>query len=218
MEKEFWITRWAQQEIGFHLPEVNPHLLQHWTTLTPHPNHHVFVPLCGKSRDMVWLRQQGCTVLGVELSDLAVTAFFAENGHTPQAIPHPSFDSHEADGIRLLCGDFFDLTPEDMADVTVVYDRASMVALPPDMRTRYVQHLIHILPAGAQILLVTFDYPQAAMSGPPFAVSPDEVLEHYRAHADVRLLAQQDVLAENPRFQQRGIDRLFENIFLIRKY
>jgi thiopurine S-methyltransferase len=175
----------------------------------------VFVPLCGKSLDMVWLRQQGCKVLGVELSSIAVQDFFRENGQSPAHAISGKFESCEADGIRILCGDFFDLSKEDLANVSAVYDRASLVALPPDMRERYARHLVDILPSGTQILLVAFDYPQTEMQGPPFAVSVKEVEALYGKYADVRLLAQEDALPQNPRFRQRGMSRMEESIFLL---
>lgn len=215
MKKEFWLERWEKAEIGFHQDEINPYLLQYWQEIAPAKGGEVFVPLCGKSLDMVWLRQQGCTVLGVELSAIAVQDFFRENGQTPTHASSGKFDSCEADGIRILCGDFFDLGKEDMAKVSAVYDRASLVALPPEMRERYARHLVEILPPATKILLVTFDYPQVEMDGPPFAVSVSEVEALYSQYAEVHLLAQADVLAQNPRFQQRGLSRLQENIFLL---
>jgi thiopurine S-methyltransferase len=89
------------------------------------------------------------------------------------------------------------------------------VALPPEMRENYAQHLASILPRGTKILLVTFDYPQHEMQGPPFAVSVNEVNTLYGKYAEIRLLAQEDVLYQNPRFKQRGVTRMQENIFLL---
>lgn len=215
MKKDFWLERWEREEIGFHQSEINSHLRQYWQELHLTSGGEVFVPLCGKSTDMLWLRKQGHSVSGVELSDIAVQAFFVENEYTPHHVAHRKFNACEADGIRILCGDFFDLSTDDVAKVKAVYDRASLVALPPDMRERYVQHLVNILPPTTQILLITFDYPQTEMSGPPFAVSADEVAALYSEHAEVRLLAELDVLAQNPRFQERGLTRLKENIFLL---
>lgn len=215
MKKDFWLERWEREEIGFHQGEVNSHLRQYWQELHPTSGGEVFVPLCGKSIDMLWLRRQGHSVLGVELSDIAVQAFFAENGYTTHRVAHEKFNVCEADNIRILCGDFFDLSKDDVAKVKAVYDRASLVALPPDMRERYANHLVSILPSATKILLITFDYSQAEMSGPPFAVSADEVKALYSKHAEVRLLAELDVLAQNPRFQERGLSRLQENIFLL---
>lgn len=215
MNKDFWLERWERAEIGFHQNEINPHLHQYWQELHLAGGREVFVPLCGKSLDMVWLRQRGHPVLGVELSPIAVQDFFRENGQTPSHVSSEKFDCCKAEGIRILCGDFFDLGKDDLAKVSAVYDRASLIALPPDMRERYARHLASILPPGTQILLVTVDYPQAEMSGPPFAVSVSEVEALYREYADIRLLAQVDALAQNPRFQERGLSRLQENIFLL---
>jgi thiopurine S-methyltransferase len=215
MKKDFWLERWEREEIGFHQNETNPYLRQYWPELRLASGSEVFVPLCGKSRDMLWLREQGHPVLGVELSAIAVQAFFKENGYIPHHEISEKFDCCEAEGIRILCGDFFDLGKDDLAKVSAVYDRASLVALPPEMRERYARHLVNILPPATQILLIAFDYPQPEMPGPPFAVSAGEVEALYRGHAGIRLLAQLDVLAQNPRFQERGLSRLQENIFLL---
>jgi thiopurine S-methyltransferase len=83
------------------------------------------------------------------------------------------------------------------------------------MRERYAQYLVNILKSGTQILLITFDYPQAEMQGPPFAVSVKEVEALYGKYAEIRLLAQEDVLAQNPHFQQRGMSRMEEHVFLV---
>ncbi len=215
MKKEFWLERWERGEIGFHQDQINPFLHQYWQELRNSHRGEVFVPLCGKSQDMVWLRQQGCEVLGVELSSIAVEDFFRENGQLPTHAISGKFKSCEADGVRILCGDFFDLSKADLANVSAVYDRASLVALPPDMRERYARHLVDILPPATQILLVTFDYPQAEMQGPPFAVSVNEVEALYDKYAEIRLLAQKDALQKNPRFKQRGVSRMEESIFLL---
>jgi len=213
MEKDFWLERWERQETGFHQDEVNPHLREHWPGLHLPEGSKVFVPLCGKSRDMLWLREQGHAVTGVELSPLAVQAFFEESGLPARQTRGERFNCCEADAIRILCGDFFDLTSDDLAGIEAVYDRASLVALPPEMRERYARHLLGILPPATRVLLVTFDYPQTEMPGPPFAVSPQEVERLYRDRARISLLAQTDALAQNPRFRERGLSRLQENIF-----
>ena len=146
MEKNFWLERWEREEIGFHQNEINPYLRQYWQELHLARGSEVFVPLCGKSRDMLWLREQGHSVLGVELSAIAAQAFFKENDCAPQHVTGGKFERYETDGMRILCGDFFDLGKDDLAQVGAVYDRASLVALPPEMRERYARHLVSILP------------------------------------------------------------------------
>jgi len=218
MHKDFWLERWASEKIGFHQDAVHPYLSDYWHDLQltgRGQDTQVFVPLCGKSHDMQWLRQQGHPVLGVELSDIAVRAFYRENGYLPQQFPHEKFVCYEADNIRILCGDFFDMGKDDLANVPVVYDRASLIALPPEMRERYARHLVSILPPAAQILLITLEYPQAQMPGPPFSVSAEEVAALYQPHAEIRLLATLDVLSQNPRFENRGLRQLQENIYLL---
>ena len=217
MTKDYWLERWEQDEIGFHQDSVNPYLLEYWETLQLTAGSRVFVPLCGKTRDMLWLCAQGHSVLGVELSARAVQAFFSEN----QLIPNHDgssdkrFDHYAANGVHILLGDFFDLNKQDLSKIRAVYDRASLVALPPETRRRYANQLCNILPSGNKILLVGFDYPQSEMQGPPYAVSPEEVTALYQPNADVHVLTQIDVLADNPRFQQRGVTRLVESVYLL---
>jgi thiopurine S-methyltransferase len=215
MKKEFWLERWEKEEIGFHQNEVNPYLIHHWQDLHLDNCKEVFVPLCGKSMDMLWLSDQGFLVHGVELSNIAVQSFFQENGFIPAHNSFNKFDRYEAGQIRILCGDFFDLEKTDFANVKLVYDRASLVALPPELRERYALHLINILQPGTQILLLTFDYAQIEMSGPPFAVSVEEVEKLYHKRAEIRVLARHDVLAQMPRFKERGLSRLHENVILL---
>lgn len=218
MQKEYWLDRWKRKDIGFHQNEINPYLGQFWQSLRLAPGSMVFVPLCGKSRDMLWLRQQGHAVLGVELSIVAAQAFFTESGLIPHCVMHDQFTSLKACDIDILCGDFFDLHAIDLTKISAVYDRAALIALPPEMRKRYVDHLLHILPSGVHILLITLDYPAHEMPGPPFPVTIDEVTALYRSSAVITLLSQQDVLAANPRFKERGLTRLQENIFLLKTY
>jgi thiopurine S-methyltransferase len=215
MDKEFWLERWVRDEIAFHQDAFNPHLRRHWPRLNAAHDARVFVPLCGKSLDMRWLREQGYAVLGVELSAIAVEAFFGENRETPRRFEDARFKHAVADEIHLLCGDFFDLAQDDLKDVGAVYDRASLVALPPSLRARYVEHLLNLLPSKTPILLLSFDYPQAEMQGPPFAVSAEEVKALYAPRAKVDLIEQLDALENFPRFRERGLSRLYENIYCI---
>lgn len=215
MEGEFWLERWARQETGFHQRNVNAHLRSFWPGLGLAAGDAVFVPLCGKSGDMTWLHARGHPVLGVELSSLAVTAFFSENGLAPQRRRQGVFDVAESDGIRIFRGDFFDLTADDLAGMKAVYDRAALVALPPTMRERYAAHMTEILPPGTPMLLLTLEYPPAQMQGPPFSVPPSEVEQLYSPRGDVLLLRRDDVLSENQRFAERGVTALYACAFLV---
>lgn len=213
MDPAFWLERWQQNQIGFHQAEINAHLQDFWGVLGLAHGSLVFVPLCGKSRDMLWLRAQGHAVLGVEISPIAVNDFFRENGLAPQRRHEGAFERCTADGLEIRCGDFFALTSGDLAAVAGVYDRASLIALPADMRVRYAQHLQHILPPRAEILLITVEYAQAQMEGPPFCVQQAEVERLYRERYAVTVLYTKDVLAENARFRERGLSALVEKVY-----
>ncbi|NDU85144.1 MAG: thiopurine S-methyltransferase [Ferrovum sp.] len=214
MENSFWLERWERSEIGFHQPLVNVFLRRYWTAIAS-PHERVFVPLCGKSLDMLWLRDQGHPVLGVELSDIAAIGFFFENHMTPLEVKLPGFDSRRVEQIEILCGDYFDLGKTHLDGVGVVYDRAALVAFPPELRESYVEHMARILPTQARMLLITFDYNAHEMQGPPFAVSPDEVTRLFSPLGTVRHLETHDALADNPRFRERGASRVEEHVFLI---
>lgn len=215
MDHAFWHERWQLNLIGFHNETINPHLQTFWSRMNVAKARQVFVPLCGKSLDLLWLRAQAHEVIGVELSPLAVRAFFAENDLEPTASQTAGFTVHEADGLRLYCGDFFALTPDQLGDVGAVWDRASLVALPPEMRVAYAAHLQRLLRPECQILLVAFDYAQCEMQGPPFSVQKHEVEALYGHWCDIEWLGSEDVLTREPHFRQRGLSALDEQVYLL---
>lgn len=215
MQPDFWHERWQRNQIGFHQDRINPYLRQFWPALSLAPGSRIFVPLCGKSRDMLWLRAQGLEIVGVEISRLAVEAFFEENDLRASVTTQGAFRVYEAEGIRLYCGDFFDLTAADLAGVSAVYDRASLVALPPEMRPAYAEHLLGLLTPGTKTLLVAFDYPQHEMDGPPFSVQEPEVRMLYERACDIRLLHSEDILDREPRFRDKGVTRLQEKVYML---
>lgn len=215
MHPDFWHERWQRQQIGFHQASVNFYLQQYWPRLAPAPGSRVFVPLCGKSADMLWLRAQGYQVAGVELSPLAVAAFFDENGLVAQVRRQGAFEVHEADGIAIYLGDFFALAPADLADVAALYDRAALIALPPAMRPAYVAHLQRLLAPGTRALLVAIEYDQAEMDGPPFSVPETEVRALHADRAEVERLYAADILDQEPKFRDKGLSRLQEKVYAL---
>lgn len=213
MQAGFWHERWEKQQIGFHLEEVNPYLRQHWS-LVQKAGAAVFVPLCGKSQDLLWLRSQGHPVIGVELSGRAIADFFREND-----LPEPLITQAgglirwEIEGLVLYEGDFFQLRPEMLAGVQQVYDRAALIALPPEMRRSYISHSRKLLSEPVNQLLITLEYAQSQMDGPPFSVQEAEVLKHYGDRYQVEALCRDDVLADNPRFRDKGLQQLYERVY-----
>ena len=217
MQAEFWHERWQRNEIGFHEAAVHAGLQKYWSTLGLPSGCEVLVPLCGKSIDMHWLAERGHRVLGVELSALACAAFFEEAKLAVRVRSDGRFQLFESGPYRLLCGDFFDLTATDLAAVRGVYDRAALVALPPEMRRRYADVLRLRVPAAAPILLITFDYEQQLMAGPPHAVSLDEVHALYASAFKIQVCDDSGRIEPPARLKERGLTWLAElNIALTR--
>lgn len=199
MEADFWHERWAEREIGFHQQEINSFLQRYWSKLELPRESRVLVPLCGKSTDMVWLAQQGHSVIGVELSEMAVQEFFEELKVAPAVDETGPFKRYAVDNIELLVGDFFALTAQDLADVAAVYDRAALVALPPEMRRDYAKLLTSLLPAQVQALLITFEYRPGDAEGPPFSIAADEVDSLFQDRCNISKL-------DSQYFDLRGVD------------
>lgn len=214
MEPHFWHDRWQRQQIGFHQAQINPLLVKHWSALKVDAGA-VFVPLCGKTLDLHYFVQQGHPVLGNEFNILAVEQFFAESGLTPDITPSAELTQYQAQQYRLLLGDFFALTPAQLADCRAFYDRGALVALPEQMRQRYAQHLSKIIPTGCKGLAVLLDYPQEQLDGPAFAVSPAWLNTYLGDAFTIEQIASYDVLAENGKFVQNGVSWLNENVFVL---
>nr|WP_283160979.1 thiopurine S-methyltransferase [Xanthomonas nasturtii] len=217
VDTDFWLQRWQQGQTGFHQQEVLPLLQKHWPALQVPQKARVLVPLCGKTLDMHWLAAQGHRVLGVEISPLAVTQFFDEAGLQPQRHSSAAGEHFIAGPIEIVCGDAFTLDAGVLADCTVVYDRAALVALPADLRRHYLQTVYAHLPTHCHGLLVTLDYPQAKKAGPPFSVDGTEVHALFDADWQVELLENRDILAQEPRFRADGVTALSTAVYRLRR-
>lgn len=215
MEIEFWQQRWLDDQTGFHLDQVNPYLADYWSALNLSSNSTVLVPMCGKSLDMRWLVAQKYKILGVECSEKAVEEFFAEQNIKQQVDSYKNYSRHRSDNYKLLLGDFFKLDKEMLSEVSAVYDRASLVALPEQMRKQYVELLVNELPDTVTMLLVTVDYKQSLMTGPPFSITDEEVQSLYSDHFKIEILHQKDVIEEQQRFKDRGLDYMIERVYKI---
>ncbi len=180
MEQQFWHDKWARNEIGFHQPKPNGLLVKNLKSLDLQQAARVFVPLCGKTLDIGWLRDQGHHVIGAELSALAIKDLFHDMGLTPKVTDLGTLQLYAAERIEIYVGDVFDLSPDQTGPMDAIYDRAALVALPEGLRDRYADHLIHLSACAPQLLL-SFEYDQRSMSGPPFSINADEVNRLYAA-------------------------------------
>lgn len=192
MDAAFWHGRWAAGDIGFHEGEPNALLRAHWHRLALASGQRVFLPLCGKTRDIHWLLEQGYRVAGAELDQGAVEALFDELGMTPAVQQRGALRHYQAPGLDIFQGDIFALDKQTLGAVDAIYDRAALVALPPPLQRRYVAHLSDIA-GGAVILLNTFDYDQRQLDGPPFSIPASAVNHHFDSRYRVSALHSREV-------------------------
>lgn len=173
MQAEFWKARWHEGKIGFHEGAPNAFLARHALRIVD--RRRVLVPLCGKTEDLAFLAAHNHEVVGIELVEDAVRAFFSEHGATPEITRRAPLTIYTAGAITIIAGDLFEVTEADVGAIDAIYDRAALIALPAAMRRRYIEHLHMLVPARTKSLLVTLEYPQDKREGPPFSVSEAEV-------------------------------------------
>jgi thiopurine S-methyltransferase len=186
LDREFWLKRWAEGEIGFHESAVNRQLQRYIFSLCC-AGGHVFVPLCGKSLDIGWLLKQGFKVSGVELSESAISELFEGLGIRPQVSKFKNFTAYSADSITIYNGDFFALSSQHLGNVDCVYDRAALVALPRSMREKYTKHLQLISGKATQLVIIVC-YGQQKLTGPPFSISKNDLETYYKKSYELVLL------------------------------
>lgn len=213
MDSNFWHQRWERREIGFHQPEGNVQLRRFWPGLELPAGTRVLVPLSGKTPDMAWLAEQGHPVTGVELSGVAAREFFAEWGVEPARDRHGGLDRYRTAGLEILVGDFFALDSQVLAGAGAFYDRAALIALPPELRRRYAGRLCSELPADAAGLLITLEYDPAEMEGPPFSVAGEQVQALLGERFRIRELHRAPALGPDDPLRKRGLTALTEVVY-----
>ena len=213
MNHAFWNERWQQGQIGFHLGQPHDWLVAAERRFPSRSR--VYVPLCGKTVDLVWLRDRGHEVIGCEFVASAVQDFLKEQGLTAETERRESPDGgvhecHRTPGLSVLQGDALTLNPQILGGpVDVIFDRAALVALDPDCRRRYVDGLHRLLRPGGHILLIAFAYDQSRVSGPPWSVDAGTIDTLFGDRFSIETVA---VRSEegNPRFQAAGVPAMEE--------
>lgn len=200
MEKNYWLGRWERGETGWHQSEIEPALVQ-W--MDGKPPSRVFVPLCGKTKDMKWLLDQGHTVVGCELSLQACEAFFSENKIDFTTEPHSGFTLFKGERIRIFGGDFFSLSSSEVGAIDRLYDRAALIALPNETRVRYVRHLLALIAESTknpdfEFLQIILERTPSDTQGPPFSISPEEIRTHYGSRFEIGEISREKVDATSP--------------------
>ena len=214
-ENNYWLEHWERNSIGFHKSAVNSLLVQNWPALKLAKNTVVLVPLCGKSLDMIWLAQQGHEVIGIELSPIACEDFFTENKLDYKKESKNNFTCYISNKIKLYCGDFFKLTTDDLPAISAVYDRAALIALPKELRKKYVGHLLKLLPPHSQLLLITHTSPDI-IPGPPYSVDLAEIKDLYGTRLTIKELMDSKREEIEPHLMKKGHQEIQDFVYLLK--
>lgn len=215
MQSEFWHNCWQHQRIGFHQYEIHPLLPVVFSQLNWDQSKAIFAPLCGKSLDLWWLSQQG-KVIGAELSQLACQQFYQQQNQLFSVSVQGDFQHFSHPAVDILQGDYFALTSEQLGEIGLIYDRAALIALPLQMRIDYVKQLKRLCPGPVSLLLLSLEYPQEEMSGPPFSVTEPEVRMLFDFAASVELVALRNMTGRPFAQRQFNVSMLVEKAFWIR--
>jgi thiopurine S-methyltransferase len=187
MDKEFWNLAWNEGRTNFHQEQFNEKLVKYFPQLNPRPGQRILVPLCGKTKDLLWLHQLNLHVHGIEFYQNAVESFFKENNFSPiKKIEEKEYIQYSYKNILISCGDFFKLGENETYNF--IYDRAALVALPFELRKKYAKVIKRSLQNGGQYFLVVYEYDQTKIDGPPFSVDANEIHDLYQNDFTIKLL------------------------------
>ncbi|MBU1619017.1 MAG: thiopurine S-methyltransferase [Gammaproteobacteria bacterium] len=214
MQSEFWLHCWQQQRTGFHQYEIHPLLPVVISQLSWDQSKAVFAPLSGKSLDLWWLARYG-KVIGAELSELACQQFYQQQNQSFSVSAQDDFQYFSHQSVDIWQGDYFALKPEQVADIGLIYDRAALIALPAQMRIDYVQQLKALCPGPVSLVLLSLEYPEHEMSGPPFSVTEQEVRQLFDFASSIELLAMRNLTGRLFAQRQFNVSKLVEKAFWI---
>jgi thiopurine S-methyltransferase len=215
VDPEFWRERWQTNATAFHQPVPTEFLVDYVSRAAPEAGTTVLVPMSGKSKDLVFLANRGHRVIGSEIVEQAVAALYDENAIPYRTRRDGDFTVYSSDRIVTYAGDFFRLSIERTGPIDWIFDRAALIAWEPEQHARYLTHLLSFLRPKGTLLLVSFDYDQTEMSGPPFSAPGERLRLLLDPEGDLELLGERDALED--RFRARGCTHLVEQAWLFRR-
>ena len=214
MELSYWQSRWQKGNIGWHMDTVYPLLPQICNHLGINSDARVLVPLCGKSLDLLWLADHCDTVTGVDISQKALQHLMQQHHESFVKDTSHGFSIYRSDSLVLWEGDFTKLPPEQIPTQHLIYDKASIIALPAEKREHHAEKVIELSDPNTQIVIQTFEYNQSEMTGPPFSVDTQELKRLFGHRFKLKCLHEQSKLKELQKFMRRGLSSyLTEKVF-----
>lgn len=226
---EYWVKRWDDNNTLWHQHDGNKLLWRSLHNLLPSkfPSRKpaeltVFVPLCGKAKDMYLLYEMGFTVVGVEYSPKGVDEFFAENQLKEGKKNNGSMRSTEDGRLMIGVGDLFSFSgdqshynPLPYEKFDIIWDRGSFEATNSCDRERYASLLLSLLDKDGVYLMNTKVYDLNEYGGPPLAANTDDLRQFYGEKLDVVLLEKEDIIDSLETWRKRGLTKLDEVVHLM---
>lgn len=216
---EDWQEKWVTRHIAFHQEQGHQLLKKHLDTfLKGQSGLRVFFPLCGKAVEMKWFADRGHTVVGVEISEIGIREFFAEQNlsytEEPLAeIAGAKVFKSSSGSISLYCCSIFDLPRANIGKFDRIWDRGALVAINPGDHDRYADIILSLLRKEFQYLVAVLSYDPTKHAGPPFYVPDAELKRLFGSKCSMQCLEEVDALEE--RYKAWGLDYIFEKLFLL---
>ncbi|MCO4793738.1 MAG: hypothetical protein KC493_08505 [Bacteriovoracaceae bacterium] len=213
MEREFWLNIWEKGErLNFNQDRYHDLLLKYYSKLGLGLGNKVLVPLCGKTCDLEWLESKGLDVHGVELSPIATKCFFKERELDYYCQARGQFTTYSNKNVHIHCGDFFEFNDKG---IKAIWDKASLVALPLKLRKKYYKKIVSLTQANSKWLLLTLQYDENVMLGPPFSISENEIHAHLDDYFEIDLLERNNYQIKGTKFEEAGLKEMSQNVFLL---
>ncbi|PAA56344.1 hypothetical protein BOX15_Mlig027846g1, partial [Macrostomum lignano] len=180
----------------WHRLEVSESLVRYWDSIVHRlgvtdsslskRGFYVLVPMCGCSKDLVWLYRQGVCVTGIDSNQRVVNAFISSNPDLKLErclLPSGTLFCRTSDRrLRIFVCNFFTCSSYLDHHYNFVWDRCAFACLNVDQRKAYVRQLMHCRAENFHILIETVEYDPTVFPLPPHPVFLGEIRELFGRH------------------------------------
>ncbi|GFR60726.1 thiopurine S-methyltransferase [Elysia marginata] len=187
---KYWQQRYDGGDTYWLRKEATAMLVKHYNKLNPEGKaQNMLLPLCGKSVDLDWLSSQGVPlVVGVDCLLAVLREVSVRSGQswiqTQVSESGSDFQLLErSDGkMKLYSGDMLRFSTEIAGTFDAMWERGSLIILPPTDINKYAELLKSLLNPGGRILLESIEFDKDAidpatdyMPFPPFPYFPKDI-------------------------------------------
>lgn len=199
---KYWQQRYDTGDTYWMHTEAAAMLVKYYSRLNPEGQaRKMLIPLCGKTLDLEWLSNQGVPlVVGVDclLSVLKEVCARSNRTWTTKSVSGEGGSDftllERSDGkMKLFSGDILQFSPEVEGTFDAMWERGSLIILPPKDVKKYVKLLKRLLIPGGRILLESIEFDKDAidpsttdfMPFPPFPYFLKDIKSLFEAERSV---------------------------------